>query len=79
MGDVRVVETERRLCLTEGDLARDSRHVLVKLAADEVVIAEDERLFELEPDGDDVPRVSQRKLVSLLRFELVLEQELFVV
>jgi hypothetical protein len=77
--NVRVVETKRRLCLAEGDLARDVRHVLVKLAADEVVIAENERLFELEPDGDDVPRVPQRKLVSLLRFKLMLEQEFFVI
>ena len=77
--DVRVVETKRRLCLAEGDLARDFRHVLVELAAHEVVIAENERLFELEPDGDDVPRIFQRKLVSLLRFKLMFEQEFFVI
>ena len=77
--DVRVVETKRRPCLAKGDLARDFRHVLIELAAHKVVIAENERLFELEPDGDDIPRIFQRKLVSLLRFKLMLEQEFFVI
>ena len=77
--NVRVVETKRRPCLAEGDLARDFRHVLVELATHEVVIAENECLFELEPDGDDVPRIFQCKLVSLLRFKLMLEQEFFVI
>ena len=77
--NVRVIETKRRLCLAEGDLAGDFRHVLVEFAAHEIVIAKNERLFELEPDSDDVPRIFQCKLVGLLRFKLMLEQEFFVI
>ena len=70
---VRVAETKRRLRLAEGDLARDFRYVLIERAAEVVVIAEYERLLELEPDSDDVPRVLKRKFVSLLHFEFMLE------
>jgi hypothetical protein len=76
--NIRVVEPKRRLCLAEGDLAGDFRHVLVELAAHVVVIAENRRLFELEPDSGDVPRIFQCKLVSLLWFKLMLEQEFFI-
>lgn len=77
--NIRVVEPKRRLCLAEGDLAGDFRHVLVELAAHELVITENESLFKLEPDSDDVPRIFQCKLVCLLRFELMLEQEFFII
>ena len=77
--NIRVIETKRRLCLAEGDLAGDFRHVLVELAAHEIVIAKNERLFKLEPDSNDVPRIFQCKLVGLLRFELMLEQEFFII
>lgn len=47
----------------------------MKLAADEVVIPENERLFEPGSGGDNVPR----KLVSLLLLKLMLEQEFPVI
>ena len=77
--NIRVIETKRRFCLAEGDLAGDFRHVLVELATHEVIITENESLLKLEPDGDDVPRIFQCKLVRLLRFKLMLEQEFFVI
>lgn len=41
----RVVETEGRLCLGDGDLAGDFGNVLVKFSPDVVVVAEDECLL----------------------------------
>lgn len=70
---VRVAETERRLRLAKSDLARNFRHVLIKRATNVFVIAENKCLFELKPNSDDVFRIFQCKVVSLLRFEFVLE------
>lgn len=56
-GDARVVETECRPRLAECDLARNLGDVLVKCTTNVVVITEDECLFELEPNGDDVSRI----------------------
>ena len=78
-GHVRVAETECCPRLAESDLARNLRHILVKRPPEVVVIAENECLFELEPDGDDIPRIFQRKFVSLLGFEFMLEEEFLII
>ncbi len=55
--DVRVAKAECGLGLAKRDLARDFRDVLVERAADVVVVAENECLFELESDSNYVFRV----------------------
>ena len=75
----RVVEAKRRLRLVDGDLPRDLGDVAVEGPADKVVVTEDERLLELEADGDDISGVPLRELVRLLDLQLVFEQELLVV
>lgn len=77
--DVRVVESKGCFSLVVADLTRDFGHVTVESTADVVVVTEDERLFQVEPDGDDIARVSKRKSACLLDLEFVLEQELLVV
>ena len=67
MVDPRVVESERRLCLAVGDRARDLRDVLVKRAADIIVVAEDERFGEVKANRDDVFCILERELLRLLR------------
>ena len=55
------------------------RNVFVELSANVIVIAEDERLFQLETDGDDIFSVLLRESVGLIDFELVLEEEFLVI
>lgn len=75
----RIVEPERRLRLVDGDLTRDFGHVAVEGTAHEVVVAEYERLLEVEPARDDISGVLECEFVCLLGFQLVLEQELLVI
>ena len=77
--NLRVVETERGFCLVDRDLARDPGDVAVERSTDVVVITEDERLLQLEPDCDNIPSILPREFVRLLRLELMLEQELLVI
>ena len=77
--DLRIIEPERGSCLIYRDLARDFGYVLVESSSDIIVIAEDECLLAVEANCNDVLCVLQRKLVCLLRLELVLEKELFVI
>lgn len=60
-------------------MPRDLRDIAIESTTNEVVIAEDERLLEVESDGDDIPCVFLRKFVRLLYLEFVLEQKLLVV
>ena len=78
-GDVRVIESERRLRLVDGYLAGYLGDVAVEGPADEVIVAEDERLLKLEADSDDISGVPLRELVRLLDLEFVLEQELLII
>jgi hypothetical protein len=75
----RVVETEGRFGLGDGDLPGDLGNVLVELSSDVVVVAEDERLLQLETDGNDILGVLFRESVGLIDFELVLEEEFLVI
>ena len=77
--DVRVIESERRLRLVDGYLAGYLGDVAVEGPADEVIVAEDERLLKLEADSDDISGVPLRELVRLLDLEFVLEQELLII
>lgn len=76
---VRVVEAEGGFRLAVCYLARDLGDVLVEGAADVGVVAEDEGSREIESDGDNVAGVFSREPLRLLDFELMFEQELFVV
>jgi hypothetical protein len=61
------------------DLSRDLGDVLVECPADVVVIAEYERLLDVESYGDDVFRVLDRIPLCLLHFQFMLEQEFLIV
>ena len=65
--------------MRDGDLTGDLGDVLVELSSDVVVVAEDERLLQLETDGDNIFGVLLRKGVGLIDFELVLEEEFLVI
>lgn len=77
--DSRFVESKGGFHLVIGDLPRDLGDILVEHATHVLVIAEDERLFEIEATCNDILGVLSRELLGLLGFELMLEQELFVV
>ena len=76
---LRIVETESRFSLRDRDLTRDFGDVLVELSPDIIVVAEDESLLQLEPDGNNVFGVLLRESVGLVDFELVFEEELLVI
>ena len=57
----------------------DLGDILVELSPNIVVIAEDERLLQLESDSNDVFGVLFRESIGLIYFELVLEEEFFVI
>jgi hypothetical protein len=64
----RVVETEGRFGLRDGDLAGDLGNVLVEFSPHIVVVTEDECLLQLETDGDNIFGVLLRKSVGLIDF-----------
>ena len=76
---LRVVKTEGRFGLRDRDLTGDLGDVLVELPPDVIVVAEDERLLQLETDGNDILGVLLRESVGLFGFKLVLEKELLVI
>ena len=65
--------------MRDSDLTGNLGYVLVELSTDVVVVTEDERLFQLEPDGDNIFGVLLRESVGLIDFELVLEEEFLVI
>jgi hypothetical protein len=65
--------------LRDRDLTGDLGDVLVELPPNVIVVAEDERLLQLETDGNDILGVLLRESVRLFGFELVLEKELLVI
>ena len=75
----RVVKAKGRFSLGDRDLAGNLRYVPVELSSDVVIIAEDERLLQLETDSDNVFGVLLRECVSLIDFELVLEEKFLVI
>ena len=77
--DARIVKAEGRLCLVVCDLARDFGDILIEWATNICVVAEDERLFEIEANSDDISGIEPRKLFHLNDLELMLEQEFFIV
>ena len=76
---LRIVETESRFRLIDGNLAGDLGDVLVEGAANVVVVAEDEGLLDVKPDSDDVSRIPSCEFIRLLRLQLVLEEEFLIV
>jgi hypothetical protein len=76
---LRVVETEGRFGLREGNLARYFGNVLVKLSPDVVIVAENECLLQFETDCDDIFGVLFCESVGLIDLELVLEEELLII
>lgn len=75
----RFVEPKGSLHLVVGNLPRNLGNILVEHATHVLVVAEDERLLEIEPTGDNVLGVLSRELLGLLGLEFVLEQELFII
>ena len=65
--------------MRDSDLTGDLGDILVELSPNIVVIAEDERLLQLESDSNDVFGVLFRESIGLIYFELVLEEEFFVI
>ena len=65
--------------MRDGDLTRDLGNVLIELSPDVVIITENERVLQLEANGDDIFGVLLRKSVGLVGFELVLEKEFLVI
>lgn len=65
---LRIIEAESSFSLIVRDLPRDLRNVAVERSTDEIEIAEDERLFEIETDSNDISCVLRRKGARLLRF-----------
>ena len=65
--------------MRDSDLTGNLGYVLVELSTDVVVVTEDECLFQLEPDGDNIFGVLLRESVGLIDFELVLEEEFLVI
>ena len=76
---LRVVKAEGRFGLRDRDLTGDLGDVLVELPPNVIVVAEDERLLQLETDGNDILGVLLRESVGLFGFKLVLEKELLVI
>ena len=75
----RVIKTEGRFGLRDSDLTGDLGDILVELSPNIVVIAEDERLLQLESDSNNIFGVLLRESIGLIYFELVLEEEFFVI
>jgi hypothetical protein len=75
----RICETKSRFRLTTRNLSGNLGDIVVERPADIIKIAENEGLFEVESDSDDISCVLYCKGARLLDLELVLEQELLVV
>ena len=65
--------------MRDSDLTGDLGDILVELSPNIVVIAEDERLLQLESDSNNIFGVLLRESIGLIYFELVLEEEFFVI
>ena len=65
--------------MRDSDLTGDFGDILVELSPNIVVIAEDERLLQLESDSNNIFGVLLRESIGLIYFELVLEEEFFVI
>ena len=65
--------------MRDGDLTRDLGNVFVELPPNVVIVAENERLLQFETDGDDIFGVLFRESIGLINFELMLEEEFFVI
>lgn len=77
--DLRIGESERSFRLGDSDLSRDFGNVSVERSSNVVVIAEDKGLFQVKANGDDVLRILSSECVGLFGFQLMFEQELFIV
>ena len=75
----RVVETKRGFGLVDGNLSRNFGDVAIEGTANIIVVAEDECLFEVESYSNDVTSIAFSEFISLLRFELMLEQEFLII
>ena len=65
--------------MRDSDLTGDFGDILVELSPNIVVIAEDERLLQLESDSNNIFGVLLRESIGLIYFELVFEEEFFVI
>ena len=75
----RVLESKSRFGLCDCDLSWNSGDIPIKCSTNKVKVTEDEGLFGLETDGNNVFCGWLGICVSLLDLEVVFEQKLFVV
>ena len=76
---VAVVEAEGAPHGVDGDPLGHATDVLVEGAADKIQVAENEGLFRVEPDGNDVLDVCSGELARILHVDLLRMHQLFVV